>query len=280
MVHYGFKQRGTRDSDGLECMISPMNTPRPVDLSVVVPFYNEADCARQLAHEIVSTMRTLASRWELILVNDGSTDGTEEVLRAFARGEPFCRVVTLRRNSGQAAALWVGMRAATGRILVTMDGDGQNVPADIPLLLAALENVDMVVGIRQTRQDSGLRRRISRLANAVRSRVLRDGVSDSGCALKAFRREVVGALIPLKTLSSFIPALAAASGFRVAQIPVRHRARQGGRSNYGLRVFLWRPVLDMLGMWWFTRRCVCLKPIVGADSETPADRPVTGEGSA
>ncbi len=231
----------------------------PVDLSIVVPFYNESECAEPLAREIVGAATSLACTWELILVNDGSTDGTGEVLRTFAAGQSSCRVLTLRRNCGQAAALWVGLRAAAGRTIVTMDGDGQNVPADIPRLLDALKTADMVVGIRQNRQDSGLRRRISRLANVVRSRVLRDGVSDSGCALKAFRREVVGALIPLRTLYSFIPAMAAASGFTVTQIPVQHRARRGGRSSYGLRVFLWRPILDMLGMWWFTRRCVRLQ---------------------
>lgn len=244
-----------------------MNIPAPVNLSVVVPFYNEAECAQQLAHEIASTLKSLSDTWELILVNDGSTDGTEAVLRAFAAGHPTCRVLTFRRNGGQASALLAGLRAAHGHTIITMDGDGQNVPADIPRLLAALGTADMVVGIRQQRQDSRLRRHISRLANRVRSRILRDGVSDSGCALKAFRREVVGALIPLKTLYSFMPALAVASGFRVAEIPVQHRARQGGRSNYGLRVFLWRPLLDMLGLWWFTRRCF---PLNRSMYENPA----------
>lgn len=256
-----------------------MNARAPVSLSVVVPFYNEVDCAQPLASEIVLTMQSLDRTWELILVNDGSTDDTDRVLRSFAASHPNCRVLTLRRNSGQAAALHVGMRAATGRVIVTMDGDGQNVPADIPRLLTAIEAADMVVGIRQNRQDSVVRRRISRLANAVRSRILRDGVCDSGCALKAFRREVVDALIPIRTLYSFMPAMAAASGFEVVQIPVRHRARQGGRSNYNLRVFLWRPLVDMLGMWWFTRRCIRLKPVVcerlmsetGAPSSPRAD---------
>ena len=257
-----------------------MKTNSSVDLSVVVPFYNEADCAQALAREIVAALQPLGRPWEIILVNDGSADGTEAALRAFAAGQACCRVLTLRRNCGQAAALLVGMRAAAGRILITMDGDGQNVPADIPRLLAALEGADMGVGIRQNRQDSGLRRRISRLANAVRSRVLRDRVRDSGCALKAFRREVVGALIPLRTLYSFMPAMAAASGFVVIQVPVQHRARQGGRSNYGLRVFLWRPLLDMLGMWWYTRRCLPLKPVTseGFVSET-AGTPSRGEGA-
>jgi glycosyltransferase involved in cell wall biosynthesis len=250
----------------------------PIRLSVVVPFYNEVDCAQALAREIAGTLQRLSSTWELVLVNDGSTDGTEASLYAFAAGHPTCRVLTLNQNSGQAAALLVGMRAAIGDIIITMDGDGQNVPADIPALLTALEKADMVVGIRQNRQDSGLRRRISRLANAVRSRVLRDGVRDSGCALKAFRREVVGALIPLRTLYSFMPAMAAASGFTVIQIPVQHRARQGGCSSYGLFVFLWRPLLDMLGMWWFTRRCVQLKRASYRSHVAEAARPAEGKG--
>lgn len=255
-----------------------MNACPPVDVSVVVPFFNEMACAVPLAREIVTALQPLGLTWELVLVNDGSVDGTEASLRAFAAGQASCRVLTLQRNAGQAAALLIGMRAAAGRIIVTMDGDGQNVPADIPRLLDALGHADMVVGIRQKRQDSGLRRRISRLANAVRSRVLRDGVSDSGCALKAFRREVVGAFIPMRTLYSFMPAMAAASGFVVAQIPVEHRARQGGRSNYGLRVFLWRPLLDMLGMWWFTRRCVRLGAIVITPSAADTNRDAPDKG--
>jgi dolichol-phosphate mannosyltransferase len=135
-----------------------------------------------------------------------------------------------------------------------MDGDGQNCPADVPGLLAGRGNADMIVGIRQNRQDSWLRRKISRLANAVRSRILGDGMRDGGCALKVFRREVVSSFIPIRTLYSFMPAMAVAAGFRVVEAPVTHRARGGGKSNYGLQVFLWRPVLDLLGVWWFSRR--------------------------
>jgi dolichol-phosphate mannosyltransferase len=135
-----------------------------------------------------------------------------------------------------------------------MDGDGQNDPADIATLCGALGEVDMIVGIRAERSDSWLRRRMSRVANAVRGLVLRDGVRDSGCALKVFRREVVESFIPIRTLYSFMPALAVAGGHRVAQRQVRHRPRRAGKSSYGLRVMLWRPFLDLLGVWWFTRR--------------------------
>ena len=121
-------------------------------------------------------------------------------------------------------------------------------------MLTALEGADLVVGVRQGRQDSRLRLVMSRVANTIRSRVLRDGVRDTGCGLKAMRREVVDALIPIRTLYSFIPALAVAAGHRVVECPVQHRSRQAGTAHYGLRAFAWRPLLDMVGVWWFTRR--------------------------
>jgi glycosyltransferase involved in cell wall biosynthesis len=162
--------------------------------------------------------------------------------------------VAFERNHGQAAALLVGMRQARGVVIVTLDGDGQNVPSDIPVLLDALDGADLVVGIRQARQDSRLRLAMSRVANAIRARCLRDGVQDSGCGLKVMRRDVVDAFIPIRTLYSFIPALAVAAGYRVVECPVRHRARHAGEAHYGLRTFAWRPLVDMIGVWWFTRR--------------------------
>ncbi len=199
--------------------------------------------------------------WEGVLVSDGSTDATPTVLRELAMRHPCLRTLCLATNRGQASALYTGLQAARGRIIITMDGDGQNVPANIPDLLKALHetNADMVVGLRQGRQDSRLRRTMSRLANRVRARILRDGVSDSGCALKAIRPGVLRSLLPIRTLYSFMPVMATAAGFNVVQIPVQHRARSGGRSNYGLRVFLWRPFVDMLGLWWFANRCLPLK---------------------
>ena len=138
-----------------------------------------------------------------------------------------------------------------------LDGDGQNDPADIPRLLALIATgADLAVGVRVKRRDDWRRRLMSKIANKVRKRFLRDGVSDTGCGLKALRREVIEALIPLRTLYSFIPALVAGAGFRVAEVPVTHRPRRGGDSKYGVRRFLFWPLLDMLGVWWFLhRRC-------------------------
>jgi glycosyltransferase involved in cell wall biosynthesis len=222
--------------------------------SVVIPFYNEeANVARLLA-EVRDTCDKLGQKYEVIAVNDGSRDRTAEILAEEAAKWPQCRVLPFARNRGQAAALLAGMRAADGRILITMDGDGQNDPADIPALLEALPGVDMVTGIRANRRDSKLRKAMSRIANRVRSRFLGDGISDSGCALRVFRREVVSAFLPIRTLYSFMPALAVSAGFRVIERNVNHRERGGGKSNYGLGVMLWRPLVDMLGVRWFASR--------------------------
>jgi dolichol-phosphate mannosyltransferase len=222
--------------------------------SVVIPFFNEAACAHALLVEITEVMQQLPAAYEVILVNDGSTDSTREVLSAYVDEHHQCRLLDLAKNRGQGAALYAGLAVARGAIVITMDGDGQNDPHDIPALLEALSDVDMVVGVRADRRDSWSRRTMSRVANGVRQRILRDGMDDSGCALKAFRREVFAALLPIQTLYSFIPAMAVAAGFKVVQRRVAHRSRTAGQSSYGLRRFLWRPVLDTAGMWWFARR--------------------------
>jgi glycosyltransferase involved in cell wall biosynthesis len=231
----------------------PESCPHP-KYSVVIPFYNEAANAAALLEEVNATLSSLAAPYEVLMVDDGSADQCAEILAEIAAAQPQCKLIRLSPNGGQAAALYRGLKAATAPLIITLDGDGQNCPGDIPQLLPGLENADMVVGVRVNRQDGWLRRKISSLANAVRGRLLGDGMSDSGCALKVFRREVISAFIPIRTLYSFMPAMAVAGGFRVAEAPVRHRARGGGKSSYGLRVFLWRPVLDLLGVWWFTRR--------------------------
>ncbi len=224
------------------------------EYSVVIPFYNEAANAAALLAEVEAAMQNLRRPYEVLMVNDGSADETAEILAGFAAGHRHCRLLNLVPNRGQSGALCHGLKAAAAPLVITMDGDGQNCPADIPALLAKLGNADMIVGVRQNRQDTWFRRKISRLANAVRRRLLADGMSDSGCALKVFRHEVIASFIPIRTLYSFMPAMAVAAGFRVIEAPVMHRARGGGKSNYGLQVFLWRPVLDLLGVWWFSRR--------------------------
>lgn len=233
-----------------------MSEPKALSpsLSVVVPFYDEEACAGRLLLEIRRVMEGLDQSYEVLAIDDGSTDRTSQILTAESAVDPRLRVLRWERNRGQAAALYHGLKNARGAIIITMDGDGQNDPEDIPNLLAHLDRADMVVGVRATRRDSWLRRVMSRGANRVRGWLLNDHMHDSGCALKVFRRPVVEALIPIRTLYSFMPALALAAGFRLAEVEVRHRRRRGGVSSYGLRQFLWRPLLDLAGVLWFINR--------------------------
>ena len=223
-------------------------------LSLVVPFFNEADAAGGVVDEIGAELTALGLPWEAILVDDGSTDATgAELARAGARW-PQCALLRSPKNEGQGVALFRGIRRAAAPLIATMDGDGQNLPGDIGLLLRRLGTAGMIVGVRADRHDSALRRRISRAANAVRRRMLGDGLSDAGCALKLFRREAAAGFRPFPMLNCFMPALALAAGFRVLEHPVGHRARAAGRSKYGFRGMLWRPGADLVAVWWSLRR--------------------------
>ncbi len=224
--------------------------------AVVVPFFNEERNVEGVCIELRHVLTNEIYNEEVVLIDDGSTDETGAKLDKIARSWPEARVFHLGENKGQSAALLFGFSKTIAPILATMDGDGQNDPYDIPKLLARLINADMVVGARVKRQDSWMRRKISRIANHVRSDWLGDGVSDSGCALKVFRREVTGAFIPIQTLYSFMPALAVAAGFRVIEEPVNHRPRPHGNSKYSVASFLFLPIVDFIGLRWFrSRRC-------------------------
>jgi dolichol-phosphate mannosyltransferase len=221
-------------------------------LSLVIPVFNEAGNILPLAQRSVEVLRSLARPFEIILVNDGSTDTTAaEIAEAHERW-PEVTELRLAQNSGQAVALLAGLRAARGEFLLMMDGDGQNDPADYPPLLAMVESgeVDLACGWRVDRHDSTLRRIMSKIANVVRGAVLKDGVHDSGCQLRVMRRDVREAFFPMELMQSFIPALAVAAGFRVGEKPVRHHARTRGVSKYGFRRLLWRPAAAMLKLRW------------------------------
>jgi dolichol-phosphate mannosyltransferase len=231
----------------------PVSENPPPRLSVVIPFYNEEDAAPPLLEEVRAVLQPLGS-CEVLVIDDGSTDRTGAVLEAAAAAWPAIKVIRFARNQGQGPALFYGIWQARGELIGLLDGDGQNDPADLPALVEATGEADFATGVRARRKDSQLRRWMSRVANAVRSRLLRDGVRDTGCGIKVFRREVREAFLPLRTLYSFLPAMARAAGFSIIERPVNHRPRTRGTSKYGLWVMLWRPTLDMLGMAWFIRR--------------------------
>jgi dolichol-phosphate mannosyltransferase len=216
--------------------------------SLVIPLYNEAGNLLPLLEQAVPVLVSLGEPFEIVLVDDGSTDATPgDIVAACARW-PECRARTHAVNRGQAAALLDGLRAARGELIFTMDGDGQNDPRDFPALHApvAAGTLDLACGWRIHRHDSALRRLISRLGNAVRRRLLHDHLHDGGCQLRVFRREVVDALFPVDLMQSFLPAIAAAAGFRVGEFPVRHHARRHGRAHFGLRQLWLRPAIALV----------------------------------
>jgi dolichol-phosphate mannosyltransferase len=222
------------------------------ELSLVIPVYNEAGNILPLVERSIPVLRGLGRPFEIILVNDGSTDSTSaEIAETHARW-PECRELKLPENRGQAVALLTGLQAAQGNYLLMMDGDGQNDPRDFPALLELVESgeVDLACGWRVDRHDSTLRRIMSRVANVVRRAILNDGVHDAGCQLRVMRRAVREAFFPMELMQSFIPALAVGAGFRVGEMPVRHHPRAHGRSQYGLGRLWWRPAVAMLGLRW------------------------------
>ena len=219
------------------------------DISVVVPVFNEEENVVTLQNEI---SRALSGKnYEIVFVDDGSRDGTAATIQ---RG-PRVRVVRFEKNAGQSAATYAGLNAARGETVILMDGDLQNDPADIPKLLAAMSGgADLVCGYRATRKDTVVKRITSRVANFVRSRFTGDGVRDTGCGLKAMRRECVEAIVPFKGMHRFVPALVKGAGYRLVEGPVSHRPRQFGQSNYGLGNRALRATIDMFGVRWLLSR--------------------------
>ena len=222
-----------------------------------MPVHNEAENILPLVEEIVAA---LDGRWvyEIIYVNDGSTDATAERLASARTQRKNLRELRHSASSGQSAAIRSGVRAARGAIVATLDGDGQNNPAFLPELIAALDKggkrIGLVAGQRVGRKDTGFKKLQSRVANAVRSAILHDGTRDTGCGLKAFRRDVFLMLPYFDGLHRFLPALMRREGYHIAYVDVVDRPRHSGVSNYGLFDRLWIGILDLAGVWWLIRR--------------------------
>ena len=224
------------------------------ELSVVVPLYNEEGSLPQLVDQLLNALRPIGQRFELILVDDGSKDGTPALLRDIVNKVPELVVVLLRRNYGQTAAMAAGFDASRAPLIVTLDGDLQNDPADIPLLLERLDQgYDLVSGWRHQRQDAALSRLLpSLLANRLIARVTGVKLHDYGCSLKAYRREVVADMNLYGELHRFLPALAFIEGARIGEVKVNHRPRSYGKSKYGIdRTF--RVLMDLLTVWFMKR---------------------------
>jgi glycosyltransferase involved in cell wall biosynthesis len=227
--------------------------PRP-ELSIVVPLYNEEESLPLLVEKLLAALRPLGRSFELVLVDDGSSDATASVLRRLAAETPELVAVLLRRNYGQTPAMSAGFDVSRGDLIVTLDGDLQNDPADIPMLLEQLEQgYDLVSGWRHQRQDHAVSRLLpSKLANRLIARVTGVRLHDYGCSLKAYRRELVDDISLYGELHRFLPALAFIEGARITEVKVNHKARQFGQSKYGIdRTF--RVLMDLLTVWFMKR---------------------------
>lgn len=218
-------------------------------VSVVVPLFNEEENVPILQGELTAALSGLD--YEIIFVDDGSNDRTVQRIAP----DPRVRLVQFERNAGQSAAMYAGLHNARGDVAVLIDGDLQNDPADIPRLLAEIaRGADLVCGYRAQRKDTMVKRITSRVANFVRSRFTKDGVRDTGCTLKAMKRECVAALLPFKGMHRFIPALVKGAGYRLVELPVNHRPRKFGLSKYGLGNRALRATTDMFGVRWLLSR--------------------------
>jgi dolichol-phosphate mannosyltransferase len=226
------------------------------EISVVVPVRNEAGNVVPLVAEIAAALP--GRSFEVVFVNDGSTDETEARLLALMAERPWLRQIRHRESCGQSAAVRTGVAMAHGPIVVTLDGDGQNDPAFISAMVAALQNgaprIGLVAGQRVGRKATGFKQMQSRIANAVRRAVLKDGTRDTGCGLKAFRRDLFMALPYFDGLHRFLPALVRREGFAVGYVDVVDRPRRHGASNYGMWDRLWVGILDLAGVSWLIRR--------------------------
>jgi len=248
--------------------LTEIPSPQPL-LSVVVPVRNEQGNIAPLVGDIEKACAAIGP-FEVVYVNDGSTDGTAAALAELAAANPWLRVVTHAQSCGQSAAVRSGVRHARAAIVATLDGDGQNDPAFLPAMVEALQaaglETGLVQGQRVGRKDTGFKKLQSRIANKVRVGVLKDGTRDTGCGLKCFRREAYLALPYFDALHRFMPALMVREGYKVAHLDVRDRPRLTGVSNYGFFDRLWVGILDLAGVWWLIRRRRRVPQIV---AETP-----------
>jgi glycosyltransferase involved in cell wall biosynthesis len=227
-----------------------------VDLSIVLPVYNEEESLPVLWPEIRDVLAPTALSYEVIFVDDGSKDRSAEIVRAFHDQDPRVRLVRLKANAGETAAMDAGFKSARGRFVVAMDADLQNDPRDIPAMLAHLDRWDAVTGWRVNRAagDSWVRRVSSRIANRVRNALSDETIQDSGCTFRAFRRECLRDLVLYRGFHRFVPTLLRMRGFRVLEVPVNHRPRRFGQSKYGIGNRAVRAFVDLLVVRWMKDR--------------------------
>ena len=227
-----------------------------IEISVVVPVYNEEGNLPVLIPVLVGVLEGLGTSFEMIFVDDGSSDESLKILRDLASRYPFLRVLRFKENRGLSAALVAGMREARGKKIVTLDSDLQNDPADIPKLLAHLDRYDMATGWRQKREDSWLKRTSSGIGNAVRNWLSGEKIRDSACTLRAFKKECVKEIAVFNGMHRFLSTLVKMEGYRIVEVPVSHHPRRFGKSKYNIRNRMVRTFVDLLAVRWMKRRAI------------------------
>lgn len=245
-------------------------TGEKIDISIIIPVKNEAENILPLAKELEPVMEREFAQWECIWVDDGSSDGSLALLGELARTDHHHRYISFERNAGQSAAFWAGFTEARAAIIATIDGDGQNDPADIPALFRTVESgaADMANGYRVRRQDNLKRKISSILGNGFRTWLTGKTVRDAGCSTRVFRRECVESIPRFAGMHRFLPTLAALQGFRLTEAPVNHRPRLQGRSKYAIGNRLWVSVLDILGIFWLKKRAIHYRIKTKSDFES------------
>ncbi|MEW6161435.1 MAG: glycosyltransferase family 2 protein [Verrucomicrobiota bacterium] len=226
----------------------------PCDISIIVPVYNEEANVQPLAREVAEALRHETRSWELVFVDDASSDATWSRIREARQSDGRVRGLRHARNAGQSAAIWTGVIHSEAPILATLDGDLQNDPADLPRLLAALEKVDFVCGVRTKRQDTWMRRVSSRIARRARKWMLGVDFADTGCAFRVFKRSALNGIFPFNGLHRFLPVLVHGGGQKTLELPIHHRPRIAGVSKYGVWNRLGRGIYDLFAIRWYQRR--------------------------
>lgn len=222
--------------------------------SVVIPLKNEADNLVDLINELEPIMNSLEQPWELICVDDGSTDNTLQILKDLLKHKSYLHIISFARNYGQSSAFDAGFKNSKGKYVITLDGDGQNDPKDIPRLISIIKECDLVCGIRIKRKDNLIKRITSKIANYVRNQLCEDGVKDTGCSLKIYRKSCLEKIKMYQGMHRFLPALFKIEGFRIEQIPVNHRERLKGKSNYHFFNRSFNTIADLFAVWWMKKR--------------------------
>jgi dolichol-phosphate mannosyltransferase len=236
-------------------------------ISIIVPMYNEADNVLPLAREVGAAFAAQPRAFELVLVDDASTDSTWNQIQGASETFPFIRGLRHQHNGGQSAALWTGIQASTSPILATIDGDLQNDPADLVRMLGELDRVDFVCGMRLNRRDTAIRRISSRIARWARKAVLNADFRDTGCAARVFKRSALEGLFPFNGLHRFLPVLVHGNGVKTLEVPVNHRPRVAGVSKYGVWNRLGRGIYDLFAVGWYLKRCI--RPIPFSEVKKP-----------